>query len=150
MRLDLAPDLHSSRATQMNSYANASQQQSFNEQLSQGAHAFHALASSLPLNTCLSLRSSTCRHKAACCGRHGASRSAKKGSTRTRKKCDSASARFSCSSSRGWSERPSTSSVRYLPCCKKIRATPALHMLALLSNLAHFVIFPYMLSMCIT
>ena len=43
MRLDLAPDLHSSRATQMNSYANASQQQSFNEQLSQGVHAFHAL-----------------------------------------------------------------------------------------------------------
>jgi hypothetical protein len=28
---------------QMNSYANASQQQSFNEQLSQGVHAFHAL-----------------------------------------------------------------------------------------------------------
>ena len=36
------------------------------------------------------------------------------------------------------------------PMLQKIRATPALHMLALLSNLAHFVIFPYMLSMCIT
>ena len=43
MSLDLAPDLPLPRAMQMNSYANASQQQSFNEQLSQGVHAFHAL-----------------------------------------------------------------------------------------------------------
>ena len=43
MSLDLALHLPSSRAMQMNSYANASQQQSFNEQLSQGVHAFHAL-----------------------------------------------------------------------------------------------------------
>jgi hypothetical protein len=43
MRLDLPSDLPLTLAMQMNSYANASQQQSFNEQLSQGVHAFHAL-----------------------------------------------------------------------------------------------------------
>lgn len=41
MRLDVTPHLPLSCALQMNSYANACQQRSFNEQLGQGVHACH-------------------------------------------------------------------------------------------------------------